>query len=139
MGFLKATSQEYFRKHCLPTISFTLMASHRPQGFKDPRRAGRFVHKPDHNGHGEATTRDLYKTYGIWFRFYVTSDVSRLSLMSTFKVLFVGLCMVKLSDTIFKLLAPRMCCKSNLHSTEYKRARYIDIGDGENKGSDNSE
>ena len=131
MGLLTRNSQEYFRKNCLPTISFDLMPSHRPGGFKDPARKGRFVHKPDHNGHGADMTRDLYKTYGIWFRFYVTSDVSRLSLMNTFKVLFVGLMMVKLSDKIFKFLAPKMCCKATLHSEEYKRARYIDIKDGE--------
>jgi len=131
MGLLTHNSQEYFRKHCLPTISFDLMPSHRPGGFKDPERKGRFVHKPVHNGHGATMTRDLYKTYGIWFRFHVTSDVSRLSLMNTFKVLFVGLMMVKLSGKIFKFLAPKMCCKATLHSEEYKRARYIDIKDGQ--------
>ena len=51
--------------------------------------------------------------------------------MSTFKVLFVGLMMVKLSDKIFKFLAPKMCCKAVLHSEEYKKARFIDIKDGE--------
>ena len=139
MGLLTGNSQQYFRKNCLPTISFELMPSHRPGGFKDPNRKGRFVHKPDHNGHGESMTRDLYKTYGIWFRFHVTSDVSRLSLMSTFKVLFVGLMMVKLSDKIFKFLAPKMCCKAVLHSEEYKKARFIDIKDGEIALADHKE
>ena len=137
MGLLTRNSQEYFRKNCLPTITFDLMPSHRPGGFKDPERKGRFVHKPDHNGHGASMTRDLYKTYGIWFRFYVTSDVSRLSLMNTFKVLFVGLLMVKLSEKIFKFLAPKMCCKATLHSKEYRRARYIDIKDGQVSFDDN--
>ena len=139
MGLLTRNSQEYFRKNCLPTISFDLMPSHRPGGFKDPERKGRFVHKPDHNGHGASTTRDLYKTYGIWFRFHVTSDVSRLSLMNTFKVLFVGMMMVKLSDKIFKFLAPKMCCKATLHSEQYKRARFIDIKDGQVSFDDHKE
>ena len=139
MGLLTRNSQEYFRKNCLPTISFELMPSHRPGGFKDPERKGRFVHKPDHNGHGATMTRDLYKTYGIWFRFYVTSDVSRLSLMNTFKVLFVGLMMVKLSDKIFKFLAPKMCCKATLHSEQYKKARFIDIKDGQLSFDDHKE
>ena len=104
MGILRGSSQSYFRKNCLPKISFVLMPSHRPDGFKDPERKGRFVHKPDHNGHGASTKRDLYKTYGIWFRFYVTSDVSRFSFTNTFKVLFIGLGLVKLNDVIFKWL-----------------------------------
>ena len=129
MGILRGSSQSYFRKHCLPKITFILMPSHRPDGFKDPERKGRFVHKPDHNGHGASSKRDLYKTYGIWFRFYVTSDVSRFSFMNTFKVLFIGLGLVKLNDVIFKWLAPKLCCKTKLHSEEYRKARYMDIED----------
>lgn len=132
---LRGSSQRHFRKHCEPTFTFHLMPSR--ESFKDPNRKGRFVHKSDHDGRRN-TRRDLYKTYGIWFRFHVTSDVSRFNLINTFKVLFVGLGMLKIFHIVFDFLAPKLCCKRQLESEEYQKARVIDIEDRTETGQEMS-
>jgi len=124
---LQGSSQTYFRKHCKPTYKFDLMPSQ--ESYKDINRQGKFVHKSDYDGRRN-TKRDLYKTYGIWFRFFVTSDVSRFDMMNTLKVLFVGLGLVKVSYIIFDFLAPKLfCCNKKLESEEYLKVKYIDIED----------
>lgn len=130
---LRGSSQTYFRKHCEPTFTFHLMPSR--QNFKDLKRIGRFVHKSDHDGRRN-TRRDLYKTYGLWFRFHVTSDVSRFNLINTLKVLAVGLGMLKVFHLVFDFLAPKLCCNKKLESEEFLQARYIDIEDRKETGQE---
>ena len=77
----------YFSENCAPTTSFGLMPFLHAE-----MTDGRFVHKPIYTGHGAEMTRDLYKTYGIWFRFYVSSDVGRFNLMQTLQVGLHNIC-----------------------------------------------
>ena len=75
------------------------------------------------------TTRDLYKTYGIWFQINVTSEIGRFDLFNSIKVIFVGLAMVKICDIIFNFLVdnifPKIGCFPVLQSEEYAKARYL--------------
>ena len=121
-------NQEFFNRNCDPTISFDLIVE-RPN-----EMIGRFVHKPEYNGLGDKMTRDLYKVYGIWFKFSVASDVSRFSLMKTLQVLLVGLVSIKVSDRIFEFVASlriwKFCnfqCSEILLSKEFENAQYVDI------------
>ena len=68
-------NQEFFSRNCDLTISFDPIVQ-RPN-----EMIGRLVHKPEYNRLGDKMTRDLYKVFGIWFKFSVASDVNQFSLM----------------------------------------------------------
>ena len=78
-------------------------------------------------------TRDLYKTYGIWFRFYVTFKVGRFDLLNTLKILLVGFGSVKVCDIIFNFLVehifPKTRCFPVLKCDEYEKARHHVMAD----------
>ena len=89
----------------------------------------------DHDGHGEASTRDLYKTYGLWFRFYVTSDVSKTDGLNIFLVFALGFGFWSTVDFLFRCLAP--CYSKPLTSERFEEAQYVVISEQNLEGSDN--